>query len=42
MEQMERKNMEDLKTRALKYHEEGRPGKVSVVPSKPCATADDL
>ena len=42
MEQMERKNMEDLKTRALRYHEEGRPGKVSVVPSKPCATADDL
>lgn len=34
--------MEDLKTRALRYHEEGRPGKVSVVPSKPCATADDL
>ena len=42
MEQIERKNMEDLKTRALRYHEEGRPGKVSVVPSKPCATADDL
>ena len=34
--------MEDLKTRALRYHEEVRPGKVSVVPSKPCATADDL
>ena len=34
--------MDDLKTRALRYHEEGRPGKVSVVPSKPCATADDL
>ena len=34
--------MEDLKTRALRYHEEDRPGKVSVVPSKPCATADDL
>ena len=34
--------MEDLKTKALRYHEEGRPGKVSVVPSKPCATADDL
>ena len=34
--------MEDLKTRALRYHEEGRPGKVSVVPSKPCATSDDL
>ena len=34
--------MEDLKTRAPRYHEEGRPGKVSVVPSKPCATADDL
>ena len=34
--------MEDLKTRALRYHEEGRPGKVSVVPTKPCATAEDL
>ena len=34
--------MEDLKTRALRYHEEGRPGKVSVVPIKPCATAEDL
>ena len=34
--------MEALKTRALRTHEEGRPGKVSVVPSTPCATADDL
>ena len=31
-----------MKTRALRYHEEGRPGKVSVVPTKPCATAEDL
>jgi len=34
--------MEDLRTRALRYHSEGRPGKVSVVPTKPCATSDDL
>lgn len=34
---------DDLKKRALEYHElDGMPGKVSVVPTKPCATADDL
>ena len=27
---------------ALAYHEEGRPGKIEVVPTKPCATARDL
>ena len=31
--------MDDLEKRALDYHE---GGKVSVVPTKPCATADDL
>ena len=34
---------DELKTRALAYHSlDGVPGKISVVPSKPCATADDL
>jgi malate dehydrogenase (oxaloacetate-decarboxylating)(NADP+) len=27
---------------ALAYHETGRPGKIEVVPTKPCATARDL
>ncbi len=27
---------------ALAYHAEGRPGKIEVVPTKPCATARDL
>jgi len=31
-----------LKEEALNYHENGRPGKVKVVPTKPCKTADDL
>ncbi len=34
--------MENLKERALKYHEEGRQGKVEVIPSKPCRNAEDL
>ena len=34
--------MNDLKSRALAYHEHPRPGKVSVEPSKPCLTQDDL
>jgi len=28
--------------RSLKYHAEGRKGKIEVVPSKPCKTAEDL
>ncbi len=32
----------DLKEKALKYHSEGRPGKVEVVTTKPCQTAEDL
>ncbi|MCB1041351.1 MAG: NADP-dependent malic enzyme [Acidobacteria bacterium] len=28
--------------KALRYHEEGRPGKIEVVPTKPCDTAKDL
>lgn len=34
--------MNDLKARALKYHELPKPGKLSVESSKPCATQDDL
>lgn len=34
--------MEDLKKRALDYHEFPKPGKLSVESSKPCATQDDL
>ncbi|HVC48645.1 MAG TPA: malic enzyme-like NAD(P)-binding protein [Burkholderiales bacterium] len=34
--------MENLKERALAYHEFPRPGKISVQPTKPCATADEL
>lgn len=32
----------DLKTAALEYHAKPRPGKLSVVPSKPCLTQEDL
>ncbi len=31
-----------LNKKALEYHETGRPGKVKVVPTKPCVTAEDL
>lgn len=31
-----------LKFRSLKYHEEPVPGKVSIVPTKPCETQSDL
>lgn len=34
--------MDDMEEKALRYHAEGRAGKVSVVPTKPCATAEDL
>ncbi len=35
--------MDELKEKALAYHMlDGVPGKVSVVPTKPCMTADDL
>ena len=30
------------KEEALRYHSEGRPGKIQVVPTKPCATQRDL
>lgn len=31
-----------LKEEALSYHTRGRPGKIKVVPTKPCMTAEDL
>lgn len=34
--------MDKLKSEALKYHEEGRPGKIEVVPTKPYSTQRDL
>ncbi len=35
--------MDELERKALEYHStDGIPGKVSVVPTKPCATAEDL
>jgi malate dehydrogenase (oxaloacetate-decarboxylating)(NADP+) len=35
--------MDDMKERALAYHEtDGKPGKIEVVATKPCATADQL
>ncbi len=33
---------DDIKTKALQYHENGQPGKIAVVATKPCVTADDL
>lgn len=34
--------MDDLTKKALDYHSEGRPGKIEVVSTKKCQTADDL
>jgi malate dehydrogenase (oxaloacetate-decarboxylating)(NADP+) len=35
--------MDELKEKALRYHTMGgRPGKIEVVPTKPCQTADEL
>ena len=34
--------MSDLKKDALLYHQQGRPGKIEVIPSKPHATQKDL
>ena len=33
---------EEKKSEALRYHAEGRPGKIQVVPTKPTATQMDL
>ena len=33
---------EELKQLALAYHKDGQPGKVAVVPTKPCNTGADL
>ena len=32
----------DIREEALRYHEEGRPGKIEIVPTKPHATQDDF
>ena len=34
--------MTDWKAKALDYHTAGRPGKIEMVPTTPCATQDDL
>ena len=34
--------MDELKEKSLAYHAQGRPGKIEVIASKPCRTADDL
>ncbi len=36
------RQVDNLKERALAYHSEGKPGKLEVIPSKPCRTADEL
>ena len=33
---------DNLNKMALDYHSKGRPGKIEVIPSKPCITVDDL
>jgi malate dehydrogenase (oxaloacetate-decarboxylating)(NADP+) len=40
---MESTKMDELKEKALAYHNmDGKPGKLEVIPTKPCKTADDL
>jgi malate dehydrogenase (oxaloacetate-decarboxylating)(NADP+) len=34
--------MDDLKEQALEYHAQGRPGKIEITPTKPCATSKQL
>ena len=34
--------MDELEKRALEYHGKGTAGKVTVVPTKPCRSADDM
>ena len=34
--------MSDRRQEALDYHEEGRPGKIAIVPTKSVVTARDL
>ncbi|MBI9104809.1 MAG: malate dehydrogenase [Spirochaetales bacterium] len=34
--------MDELKEKALAYHFDGKPGKIEVVATKPCQTAEDL
>jgi malate dehydrogenase (oxaloacetate-decarboxylating)(NADP+) len=37
-----RRELTDRERRALEYHEQGRPGKLEVIPSKPCSTQAEL
>lgn len=39
---MAKEKRQTLRKAALAYHEQGRPGKIEVVPSKPCTTQRDL
>ena len=34
--------MDNIKEKALAYHRTGRPGKIEVISSKPCKTAEEL
>ena len=34
--------MTDLKIKSINYHSEGVPGKIEVIPTKSCKTADEL
>ncbi|QEN05742.1 malate dehydrogenase [Thiospirochaeta perfilievii] len=34
--------MKNLKERALEYHKNGKPGKIEVIPTKLCSSADEL
>ena len=34
--------MDELTIKALNYHSKGRNGKIEVIPTKPCKTAEDL
>lgn len=38
----ENSNIKDLREAALEYHEEGRPGKIEITPTKPYASQRDL
>lgn len=34
--------MKDIKEKALQYHSQGKQGKITLLPTKPCTTADEL
>lgn len=39
---MKKRTIQNLKEESLKYHEEGQPGKIATLLTKPCKTAVDL